>query len=339
MNARMRTLLCLALPTLLLTAAAASCSSKQTVVVYSPHGPEVLNDYKTRFEAAYPEIEVLTFDMGSNDVYNRISAERNRPAADVWWGAPSTMFMQAAKEGLLEPYQPSWTSASDSSARDSQDRWYGTYKSPLAIVYNTRHYSRETAPQSWDELLDPKWRGKIAIRKPLASGTMRSFIGAMILRASNEDAGIAWLKTLHEATDAYLESPQLLFDHLKRNEDKISVWLMPDVLLQREQNGYTVDCIVPSQTPVLTEAIAIVKGAPHPDWAKKFYEFVTRPEELAHQAEKFSKMPARTNIDPKTLPSWMAEAKFDVLPVDWNVFAEKEQAWCDRWEKEVYQQQ
>lgn len=314
----------------------AGCSSRETLVVYSPHGAEVLGDWKARFEAAYPEVDVQVMDMGSQEVYTKVKAESTRPVADVWWGAPSTMFMQAAKEGLLQPYRPTWADKIDAQYKDPQDMWYGTYRSPLAIVFNDRKLTPETAPKTWDELLDPKWKGKITIRKPLASGTMRTFIGAMISRAPNEDAGIAWLLKLHEATEAYPESPQLLYDHLKRNEDLVTVWLMADAALQRKRNSYPFGWVVPPQTPVLTEGIAIIKGAPHPELAQRFYEFVTTPEALAQQAEAYAKIPARNDIDPKLLPKWIVETKIDPMPIDWGHFAEKEAAWCKRWDDEVY---
>ena len=266
------------------------------VVVYSPHGPDVLRDYEKKFESAYPGVDVQALDMGSQEVYNRVKSERRQPQADVWWGAPSTMFMQAAREGLLEPYRPSWAEAADVTCKDPNDLWYATFRSPLAIVFNNRHLTRETAPQTWDELLDPRWHDKLTLRKPHASGTMRTFLGAMILRAPSEDEGIAWLRKLHEATEAYVENPQFLYDHMKKREELISVWLMPDVVLQRERNGYPLDCVVPPQTPVLTEGIAILKGAPNRYWAGRFYEFVTSRESLAHQAHAYSKIPARADV-------------------------------------------
>jgi len=83
------------------------------------------------------------------------------------------------------------------------------------------------------------------------------------------------LKRLDGATESYPESPQFLFDHIKRQEDLISVWLLPDIVLQREHNGFPFEGVLPAQTPVLTEGVAIIKDAPHPEWAKPFYEFVT----------------------------------------------------------------
>ena len=262
----------------------ASCSSKEVIVVYSPHGPDVGKDYEAMFEAAHPGIDLRWLDMGSQEVYNRISAERRRPACDVWWGAPSTMFMQAARSGLLEAYTPSWSDAVGEGFKDEDGLWYGTYNTPLAIMFNTRKYTREQVPHSWDALLDAEWDGLITIRKPLPSGTMRTFIGAMILRAESEDAGIAWLRRLHLATEKYNETPQTLFDHMKRNEELITVWIMPDAVLQRERNGYPFDFWLPEGTPVLTEGIAIVKNAPHRANAELLYEFATSPEALAQQA-------------------------------------------------------
>jgi iron(III) transport system substrate-binding protein len=296
----------------------------------------MLKDAEAQFEAAYPQVDLQWLDMGSQEVYTRVSAERGRSAGDVWWGGPSTMFMKAAEEGLLEVYRPTWAGAVDASFKDPNDRWYGTYRSPLAIMFNNRKYTRDTAPKTWDALLDPAWHKKITMRKPSASGTMRVFLGAMILRQPDEDQGIAWLKRLNGATESYPESPQFLFDHMKRDEDLVSVWIMPDVVLQRERNGYPFDYALPPGTPVLTEGIAVIQGAPHREWARRFYEFVTTSEALVRHAAAYAKMPARNDIDPGLLPEWM-RAPIDAMPIDWAKFAQKEQTWCDRWEKEVYQ--
>lgn len=323
-------LLCVAL------ACASGCGPKNVVVVYSPHGPDMLKDYEALFEAAYPEVDVQSMDMGSQDVYTRISAERNRPACDVWWGGPSTMFMQAAEEGLLEAYTPTWAEAVPPSYRNSDHLWYGTFSSPLAILYNDRGLSKDEVPHTWDDLLDPKWDHRITIRKPLASGTMRTFIGAIFLRSDSREEAIDWLAALHRQTEEYVESPQLLYDHIKRNDELISVWLLPDIILQREQNAYPFGFVIPPETPVLTEAIALVKNGPNPEWGKKFYEFVTTKEALAHQAMNYGKVPARTDLDPETLPDWLEGQTIDALPIDWKDFAKREQEWCDLWEQHVY---
>ncbi|MCC6143055.1 MAG: extracellular solute-binding protein [Candidatus Hydrogenedentes bacterium] len=312
------------------------CSSPNVVVVYSPHGKEMLGDYEKKFEEAYPEVDLQWFDLGAQEVYGKIRNERNRPAADVWWGAPSTMFIQAAEEGLLEPYTPSWASAVPAEFKAADNTWFATFRSPLAILFNTRTMKKEDMPKTWDALLEPQWQGKIALRQPLPSGTMRTFLSAMILRAPDEAAGFAWQKKLHEATASYPESPQLLYDHIKKNADRISVWLQPDIVMQRDRNGYPFGYAVPEKTPVLTDGIAIVKGAPHPDWAQRFYEFVTSEEALVQQAHEYAKMPARTDLDADQLPGWMTEEEVTPMRLDWDRMGERQDAWMERWENEVY---
>ena len=315
----------------------AGCASSNVVVVYSRHGAEMLGDYEALFEAEYPEVDVQMVDMGSKEVYSRIRAESNRPQCDVWWGAPSTMFMQAADEGLLAPYTPTWAGALAPEYKDPEARWHATFRSPLAILFNDRHYTEADMPRTWDNLLDEAWKGKISLRRPLESGTMRTFIGAMIQRAGSEDAGLAWLGRFHESTGEYLGNPSLLFDHIKKNPDVISVWLMPDIVMQAVRNGNPFDYYLPPDTPVVTDAIALVAGAPHPEWAQKFFEFVTTESALVHQASEYAKLPARNDIDPAKLPPKLVAHAIQAMPIDWKKFAAQEPAWCERWKTEIFE--
>ena len=107
-------------------------------------------------------------------------------------------------------------------------------------------------------------------------------------------------------------------------------------MFQREKNGYPFDFLLPLNTPVLTEGIALVRGAPNPELARKFYEFVTTPEALAYQAKAHAKIPARNDIKKSNLPTWMVEQTIKPMPIDWKQFANNEKRWCDRWEREVF---
>ena len=93
---------------LLAALVAAGCSQKDVVVVYSPHGPDVLGDYETLFEEAHPEVDVQWLYMGSQEVYDRIRSEAANPQADIWFGGPDTIFARGAAEGLLQAYKPAW---------------------------------------------------------------------------------------------------------------------------------------------------------------------------------------------------------------------------------------
>lgn len=318
----------------------AGTSGANEIVVYSPHGKELLNDFAQQFEAANPGVQVHWLDMGSQNVLDRIRSEKSNPQADIWWGAPSSFFMNAAGEGLLLPYRPTWSEAVEPSQQDSLHRWFGTYLTPEVIAFNSQVLSKETAPQDWDDLLKPEWKGKICIRNPLASGTMRAIFSAMIWRfyqdSGNPDAGYDWLRKLDANTKSYPANPTLMYLQVARQEALVTLWNMPDIELQRRSYDYPFDYVIPkSGTPVLVEGLAIVANCKHPELAKKFYEFITTKEALITQAEKYFRIPARNDIPEAQLPDWIAKTEIKPMSIDWQVFSEKSKEWMKYWDEKI----
>jgi len=310
------------------------------VVIYSPHGKDMLSEFEALFEKHHPAVDVQWLDMGSQDILDRVRSERSNPQGDVWWGAPSTMFITAAKEGLLQPYRPSWWDRVEATARDSQDLWFGTFLTPEVIAFNTQVLTRETAPQDWDALLDPRWKGKIILRYPLASGTMRAVFSAMIWRfyhkTGRPDEGYHWLLRLDANTKGYAANPTLLYLRLARREALLTIWNLPDIVLQRELYNYPFDYVIPaSGTPLLTEGIAIIAGAKHPKAAKAFYEFVTTLGAFTIQANKYYRIPTRKDIPREALPLWMTREPIPAMDIDWQVFAEKSAEWMRYWDENI----
>ena len=243
-------------------------SPDHKLLIYTPHGQDLLNDFIERYKKVHPETDVQFLDMGSRQVLERVRAERNRPQADLWWGAAHTTFQQAAEENLLAPYRPTWAEKIPSSSRDAQDRWYGTYETPEVIVYNSEAVKAAEAPKDWDDVLDPRWRDKVLIRNPTPSDSMRAIFGAMIWRfykdTGSPDKGYDWLRRLDANVHEYTADGTLMMQKLVRREGLISLWDMPDVRLYKELKGLPVAYTIPaSGTPVVTDAIAIIRGAPH----------------------------------------------------------------------------
>lgn len=310
---------------------------RRTIVVYSPHGSELLADFEKRFEAAHPDIDVRWYDLPTATCVRKIRAERDRPQADVWWGGPSTEFISAAKRGLLATYTPSWA---DKLAADAQGRdgtWCATWRTPEVILYNANKVKPEDVPRDWDDVLDPKWTGKLVIRDPLQSGTMKTIFGAMILRAGSDEAGFEWLKRLDRQNEGrYAAKPYPMYEELKRGGASITLWNMADAFLQK-QNGSPFDFVIPaSGTPVVLEGIAIVRGAPHRKEAELFFEFVTSAESLRHQAAAWNRIPVeRADVDASALPAWMSAKPIRAMKIDWELFAIKSQKWMDHWRKHI----
>ena len=321
-----------------------ACSSdgRSPLVVYSPHGKELLSYYEQAFEKAHPDVDVQWVDMGSQEVLDRLRAEGANPQADLWFGAPAEAFTKGAKAGLLAPYRPTWAASVAPEARDGADLWYGMYLTPEVIAYNTAAIPAAEAPKDWDDVLDPKWRGKVIIRDPVASGSMRAIFGGIIARAvaqtGSAEAGYEWLRRLDANTKEYVLNPTMLYQKLGRQEGLITLYNMPDIATLERRLGIPVDYVIPaSGTPLLVDAIAVVKGGKNPDAAKQFYEFVNTQPALLHASRAFLRIPARTDLPQDSLPGWIREAQGAIRPMggDVRMMNDSLDAWMTYWDANI----
>lgn len=309
------------------------------LLIYTPHGQELLKDFIARYKKQYPDANVQFLDMGSRQILERITVERNRPQADLWWGASHTTFQTAADDNLLAQFRPTWADKVPPESRDPNDRWYGTYETPQVIAYNSEAVTAAEAPRDWDDVIDPKWRDKVLIRNPNPSDTMRAIFGAMIWRfykdTNSTNGGYDWLRKLDANVHEYTADGTLLMQKLARREGLITLWDMPDVRLYKEQKNFPVDYRIPaSGTPVIIDGIAIIRGAPNEQEAKRFYEFVTTPESLVYAAQKYYRIPVRTDLDRAQLPAWMNEP-FTRLPLDWELLRTQGADWLRYWDTNI----
>ncbi len=319
------------------------CSSdgRTPLVIYSPHGRDLLTLLERRFEQLHPGVDVRWLDMGSQEVYDRVRSERANPQADVWFGGPATIFARAAADSLLEPYRPSWAGAIDPHGRGRGDLYFAAYETPVAIVYAERALKPQDAPQDWDDLLDPRWRGKVPIRDPLASGTMRAVWGMVIergLKATGDTAaGFQWLRRLDAQTKEYVLNGPLLDQKIARQEGLVTMWDLPDILLNR-RDGLPLGYVFPaSGTPVIEDAVAVVRGARHRDAARAFVEYVGSVEAQLLATREAYRLPARLDLPADSLPAWARDVRrsMKVADVDWDLLAERGAEWMRYWDEHV----
>jgi iron(III) transport system substrate-binding protein len=327
----------------LLAAAIGSCrSDKRTpLVLYSPHGRDLLTLLEKAYEKEHPDVDVRWLDMGSQEVYDRVRSEQANPQGDVWFGGPDTIFFRGAREGLLQPSRPSWASAIPPDSRDPKDLFFGAYRTPAIIVYNSAAVAAADAPKDWDDLLDPRWKGKIIIRHPLASGTMRAIFGFILARSlektGSTDSGFDWLRRLDAQTKSYEMNASILVQRIARREGLVTVWDLPDVLLEMKHSRDLAYVFPRSGTPVIDDAIGLIHGARHPERARQFLEWVGGITAQRLAAEQAYRLPARTDIPPDELPAWARDVEKRLVPakLDWALLEREGPGWMAKWDREV----
>ncbi len=317
--------------------------SRPALLIYSPHGTELLETFKSRFEEKHPGIVVRFLDLSSQEIYDRVKLERSNVQCDIWWGASAITFAQAAEDGLFEPYRPTWAEKIPENAHDSQNRWYGTFQTPEVIVYNQTALKAEDVPKDWDDLLDPKWKNRLIVRDPVRSDTMRTIFGAMILRkwqpTQKPDEGYDWLRKLDANTREYTTDGTILLQKLARQEAVVSLWDLPDVALAINRQKMPLNFVIPtSGTPLVIDGIAIIKGSHQLQLAQEFYEFVTTEESLLLAARDFYHPPLRTDIEKAKLPDWLSKIDIKPMSVDQNLYKANIADWMRYWDSQIRNQ-
>ncbi len=314
---------------------------RETLVLYSPHGRDLLSLVEEAFEAENPEVDVRWLDMGSQEVYDRVRAESANPQCDVWFGGPATILSRAVADGLLEPYRPSWADAIGEKGRHPDDFYFSLYRTPPILVFNEEVVAPEDAPRDWEDLLDERWRGQVVIRDPLASGTMRTIFGMVLARSvaetGNTDAGFDWLRRLDGQTKEYAHSPALLHQKIVRQEGQVTLWELTDILFQRLRGAPLGYRFPTSGSPVIEDSIALVKGSKNGERAHQFIEWIGSREAQLLAAENAFRLPARTDLAAEDLPDWAREALADLVEadVDWDLLEAEGAQWMNTWDREV----
>jgi iron(III) transport system substrate-binding protein len=329
----------LALSLVLLTA----CSSggRTPLVIYSPHGRDLLSLFEQRYEQLHPDIDVRWLDMGSQEVYDRVSSERANPQADVWFGGPATIFARAAADSLLAPFRPTWAEHIAPRQQGAGNLYFSAYETPAVIVYANQALTAAQAPHDWDDLLDPKWKGKILIRDPGASGTMRAVWGMIIERGQKQTgdtaAGFSWLRRLDAQTKEYVLNSTLLDQKIVRQEGLITIWDLPDIQINI-RDGLQLGYVFPtSGTPVIEDAIAVVRHARHEAAAHAFIEWVGSVEAQLLAAREVYRLPARQDLPADSLPPWVRDVghQMKVADVDWDMLAQHGAEWMRYWDENI----
>ena len=304
-----------------------------TLVVYSTHPEELLEALADEFEAE-TGVHVEFINL-KGELADRVRSEKANPQADIMFGGDTATYMALQSEGCFAPTQPSWGDEVGSFYKDSDGYWYGTYRTPMVLFYNTEYLDSSDAPTDWTDLADSKYAGQIVTRDSLSS-SMRSTVAALVdynMTQQGEDAAWAYVEALSGNTKNYYNSGSMMFEAIGKGEATVSMATINDVLKNRDDNGMPLELVIPeSGAVVITDCVAKTNNAPHDAAADAFIEFLGSEQCQVMAANDFNRMPI-TDQYLDQCPEWMSTDFID-LPVDWSNIAANQSAWLDRWETE-----
>jgi iron(III) transport system substrate-binding protein len=303
------------------TAAAGGPAMGQGKVVVYTSNDSNLNRFV--FEAFKNEtgIVVEQVEAGSGVVFRRVASERERPLGDIVWGVSRTLLR--ANKALLAPYASKNRDTVPAYFRDPDDHWIGTNVHLLVILQNTKLIPADAGPKSWADLIDAKWKGKVAFTDPANSGSAYSNLTMLAQMWGPGEAGWEKVSSLL-ANTRVLNRSSLVFQGVGNGEFALGMSL-EYAGYQWSSNGAPVRVIYPADgTVAQMEGVAIIKGGPNTEAAKQFVDYVTR-KDVREAILRFAfRRPARQDLDLSQLPGAMPQLdKVKLVDYDEDAWVEK----------------
>ena len=304
---------------------------EDTLVIYTTHSEEMVGFIADAFtEKTGVEVEFINL---KGELADRVRSEKNNPQADIMFGGDTATYMLLQSEGCYAPTMPSWAGEVADMYKEAEGYWYGTYRTPMVLFYNTEMMSAEEAPTDWADLADAKYADKIVTRDSLSS-SMRSTICSLVAyntAKNGEDAAWTYIEGLSANTKNFYNSGSMMFQAVGKGEAAISMAVINDVFTNRDKNEMPLEMIIPaSGAVVITDCIAAINNAPHPNAAAAFIEFVGSAEGQLLTAKEYNRMPVLESVL-ADCPDWM-KTEFSVLDVDWNEISANQSSWLEKWE-------
>ena len=258
----------------------AAAKEEGELTVYGSCEEAYLNAACDKFEELYG-IKVNRQRLSTGEVAAKIEEENGNPSADVWFGGTTDPYNETAAKGLLEAYEAKNAShLLDSMYRDADGYWYGIYKGILGFMVNTEELQRLglEAPQDWDDLLKPEYKGLIWMSNPNTAGTAKLVINTMVQMKGHDEA-MKYFVELDKNIAQYTKSGSGPSKKVGIGECTIGIGFLHDGITQILDGYDNISLVIPkSGTSFEIGATAIFKGAKHQNAAKLWIEFALSPE-------------------------------------------------------------
>jgi iron(III) transport system substrate-binding protein len=246
--------------------AGVAAAAENKVVVYTAHKSSIVQKMIPLFEAE-TGIKAEVVQLGSNDVVRRTRAEAAAPKADVIWSATGSVLGENAD--LLVPYAPKDQGAIDERFV-SNPAWTPYTTVIYVLMVNSRMVKDADIPRTWAALSDPKWKGKIASARADNSGSAFQQM-TTVLTAGGDKGWELYGKLARNFI--FSDSSGAVPRYVADGEAALGLTLEDNALEYAAGGAPVKIAYIEDGTTTSPDGVAMVKGAPNPEPAKRFIDW------------------------------------------------------------------
>jgi iron(III) transport system substrate-binding protein len=250
--------------------------------VYTELAESLTRGFKDYYKKTHgKDIEITFVKPGGWPVcLDKVRLWGGKPDADIFLGAGAPAHEIAKKEGLIVPYRPKgWDMVpakwGGMKVKDADDYW--TCFAPWIVtnLYNEKVLKklRLPPPKTWQDLLNPIYRGNIVHTLPYASGTMHETV-EILIQAFGEKEAWKYLRLLAAQLARFSTGSTDTTQLTSRGEAPIGIAQPQMNAMAARKDGYPVRDLLPEKTILVPEAVALLKGAPNEANGKIFLDWL-----------------------------------------------------------------
>lgn len=246
------------------------------------------------------------FDVESTKSFGlagRIIAEASAPLCDLFWNNEILNTLRLKHRGLLAPFQPKGYDAVPAAFRDPDGTWYGLAARARILIVNTQVVQEADRPKRLSDLLEPLWKGKIGMAKPLFGTTGTH--AACLFAAWGEAQAKQFFDKLKANDVLVLSGNRQVAAEVAAGRLAIGLTDTDDALLEVNA-GNPVSIVYPDRgreelgTLFIPNTISRIKGCRHPDAADALASYILSPEvEKALALGPSGQIPLNPAVDAK----------------------------------------
>lgn len=303
--------------------ARARAMAADPVTVYTALDREFSEPILQDYEKAAGVRVLAKYDVESTKTVgltNLIAAEAARPRCDLFWNNEILNTLRLKRAGLLQPFRPAGADDYPAAFRDREGFWYGFAARARILLVHTGAVAEADRPRGLRDLLDPRWKGRVAIAKPLFGTTATH--ATCLFAAWGADEAKRFFRALKANGVQVLSGNKQVAQAVGNGEAAVGLTDTDDAMGERDA-GRPVAIVYPDRAPdglgtlFIPNTLAVVKKAPHAAGAEALASYLLSPAVETALARGPS---AQIPLNPAVTAPPRVETPKTVrpMPVDWD---------------------
>jgi iron(III) transport system substrate-binding protein len=283
---------------LLLTLLAGCPRPASRVVLYCAQDQEFAADSLATFHER-TGIEVSPkFDTEKDksvSLYMELVDEKNRPRCDVFWNNEILSTIRLQRQGMLLPYPSPSAAPYPAKLSSSDDTWHAFAARARVLLVNTKRVPEAERPKSLLDLTGPRWKGRVAMARP-QFGTSATQ-AACLFQVLGPDKAKQYYTDLHANGVQVAPGNKQVAEWVGEGRADVGLTDTDDALEELEAHPEAVAMIFPDRdrpkgdpmgTLFIPNTVAILRGSPNPEGARKLVDYLLSAEIETKLAEAAS---------------------------------------------------